>query len=86
MHTINELKDRLLSDLKEIAEQLNVGNFKRLSKQDLIYKILDQQALNPTTGAETLAVAPAAARPAPAAAAEAADPGTAKAPAAPAAA
>ncbi|MGI4736338.1 MAG: transcription termination factor Rho [Janthinobacterium lividum] len=48
MYTLNELKDRLLSDLKEIADQLNVGNFKRLSKQDLIYKILDQQALLPT--------------------------------------
>ena len=59
MHTINELKDRLLSDLKEIAEQLNVGNFKRLSKQDLIYKILDQQALSP--GAAEVAPAPAAA-------------------------
>jgi transcription termination factor Rho len=47
MYTLNELKDRLLSDLKEIAEQLNVGNFKRLSKQDLIYKILDQQAILP---------------------------------------
>ncbi|RYY12900.1 MAG: transcription termination factor Rho, partial [Cytophagaceae bacterium] len=47
MYTLNELKDRLLSDLKEIAEQLNVGNFKRLSKQDLIYKILDQQAMLP---------------------------------------
>ena len=58
MHTINELKDRLLSDLKEIAEQLNVGNFKRLSKQDLIYKILDQQALNP--GAADAAAAPVA--------------------------
>ena len=58
MHTINELKDRLLSDLKEIAEQLNVGNFKRLSKQDLIYKILDQQALTPGA-AETAEAAPA---------------------------
>lgn len=48
MYTLNELKDRLLSDLKEIAEQLHVGNFKRLSKQDLIYKILDQQAILPT--------------------------------------
>ncbi|MBO0359322.1 transcription termination factor Rho [Hymenobacter sp. BT186] len=47
MYTIEELKDRLLSDLKEIAEELNVGNFKKLSKQDLIYKILDQQALIP---------------------------------------
>ncbi|WP_460554122.1 Rho termination factor N-terminal domain-containing protein, partial [Hymenobacter daeguensis] len=71
MHTLNELKDRLLSDLKEIAEQLNVGNFKRLSKQDLIYKILDQQALNPSP-AEPAAPAPtpAAAAPAPAAAAK----------------
>ena len=74
MHTINELKDRLLSDLKEIAEHLNVGNFKRLSKQDLIYKILDQQALTPGAGeaaapstpavaATPAAVAPAAAAP-----------------------
>ncbi|MDO7852896.1 transcription termination factor Rho [Hymenobacter convexus] len=58
MYTINELKDRLLSDLKEIAEKMNVGNFKRLSKQDLIYKILDQQALTPTA-AEQPAAAPA---------------------------
>ncbi|WP_310394032.1 transcription termination factor Rho [Hymenobacter sp.] len=60
MHTINELKDRLLSDLKEIAEQMNVGNFKRLSKQDLIYKILDQQALIPGAAAPPAAPVPAA--------------------------
>ncbi|RYU79718.1 transcription termination factor Rho [Hymenobacter persicinus] len=48
MYNIEELKDRLLSELKEIAEKLNVGNFKKLSKQDLIYKILDQQAITPT--------------------------------------
>ena len=65
MHTINELKDRLLSDLKEIAEQMSVGNFKRLSKQDLIYKILDQQALTPGA-AEQAEAAPTAAAPAPA--------------------
>jgi len=47
MYTIDELKNRLLSELKEIAEDLKVGNFRRLSKQDLIYKILDQQALLP---------------------------------------
>ncbi|ALW85362.1 hypothetical protein AUC43_09805 [Hymenobacter sedentarius] len=71
MHTINELKDRLLSDLKEIAEQMNVGNFKRLSKQDLIYKILDQQALTPGA-AEQDAPAPALAAVAEAPVAEAA--------------
>ncbi|WP_460501785.1 Rho termination factor N-terminal domain-containing protein, partial [Hymenobacter agri] len=71
MHTINELKDRLLSDLKEIAERLNVGNFKKLNKQELIYKILDQQALNPAATevpaapmAAPAAAAPAAATPA----------------------
>ncbi|MBJ6111556.1 transcription termination factor Rho [Hymenobacter sp. BT523] len=69
MYTINELKDRLLSDLKEIAEKMNVGNFKRLSKQDLIYKILDQQALvpsaaeQPAAAAAPVAEAPAAPRP-----------------------
>jgi transcription termination factor Rho len=78
MHTINELKDRLLSDLKEIAEKMNVSNFKRLSKQDLIYKILDQQALVPSLAeqaapaasppAAAKAAAPAAPAPAPAAA------------------
>ncbi|AKD03339.1 transcription termination factor Rho [Pontibacter korlensis] len=48
MYKIEELKDRLLSELKEIAEQLGVKNFKKLSKQDLIYKILDQQAITPS--------------------------------------
>jgi len=47
MYNIEELKDRLLSELKEIAEELGVTNFNRLSKQDLIYKILDQQAITP---------------------------------------
>lgn len=79
MYTLNELKDRLLSDLKEIAEQLNVGNFKRLSKQDLIYKILDQQAILP---ADQLP----GKKPAPAAPAEAAAPATEASPAAEAAA
>ena len=47
MYNIEELKDRLLSELKEVAEDLGVKNFKKLSKQDLIYKILDQQAITP---------------------------------------
>ncbi|OON69015.1 transcription termination factor Rho [Hymenobacter sp. CRA2] len=73
MYTIDELKDRLLSELKEIAESLNVGNFRRLSKQDLIYKILDQQAITPldklpskrdTTENEAPVAAPAAEAPA----------------------
>ncbi|WP_400193726.1 transcription termination factor Rho [Hymenobacter sp. B81] len=73
MYTIDELKDRLLSELKEVAESLNVGNFRRLSKQDLIYKILDQQAITPPEqlpgkrrAADEAAPAAEAAAPAPA--------------------
>jgi transcription termination factor Rho len=47
MYTIDELKVRLLSELKEIAEALGVKNHKKLAKQDLIYAILDQQAVTP---------------------------------------
>lgn len=84
MYTLNELKDRLLSELKEIAEQLNVGNFKRLSKQDLIYKILDQQAILPADqlpGKKPAAPAPVAAPAPETAAAEAPAPVEAAAPA-----
>ena len=47
MYTIDELNVHLLSELKEIAEDLGVKNFKKLAKKDLIYKILDQQAVTP---------------------------------------
>ncbi|HNP96371.1 MAG TPA: transcription termination factor Rho [Cyclobacteriaceae bacterium] len=46
MYTIDDLNVRLLSELKEIAEQLGVKNAKKLAKQDLVYKILDQQAIS----------------------------------------
>lgn len=47
MYNIEELQVRLLSELRDIAEELNVKNFKKLPKKDLIYKILDQQAILP---------------------------------------
>jgi len=47
MYTIEELNLRLLSELKEIAEELGLKNFKKLTKKELIYKILDQQAVTP---------------------------------------
>ncbi len=47
MYTIEELNVKLLSELKEIAEKLNLDNFKKLPKKELIYKILDFQASNP---------------------------------------
>ena len=45
MYTIYDLNVRLLSELKEIAEGMGVKNAKKLTKQDLVYKILDQQAV-----------------------------------------
>lgn len=45
MHTIDDLNVRLLSELKDIAEGMGVKNAKKLAKQELVYKILDQQAL-----------------------------------------
>ena len=47
MYNIEELNMQLLSDLKGIAEQLAVKNYKKLAKQELIYAILDTQASTP---------------------------------------
>ncbi|MCU0352692.1 MAG: transcription termination factor Rho [Cytophagales bacterium] len=47
MYTIDDLNLRLLSELRDIAEKLGVANFKKLAKQDLVYKILDRQAVMP---------------------------------------
>lgn len=47
MYTIQDLNVRLLSELKEIANELALENYKKLPKKELIYKILDFQASNP---------------------------------------
>jgi len=47
MYTIEELNLRLLSELKDIAEELGLKNYKKLTKKELIYQILDQQAVTP---------------------------------------
>ncbi len=36
----------LVPELRDLAEELGLKNYKRLNKQDLIYKILDEQALS----------------------------------------
>jgi transcription termination factor Rho len=46
MLDILQLNDMLVPELREIAEKIKLKGYKRLSKQDLIYKILDQQALS----------------------------------------
>ena len=53
MYDINSLKGMKLPELKDIAEKLNVPSYKSLKKQDLIYKILDHQAANPTPAQAT---------------------------------
>lgn len=62
MYTIDDLNVRLLSELKEIAEQMGVKNAKKLSKQDLVYKILDQQAITGEAPGSKKAAPPAEAR------------------------
>ena len=47
MYDILELNDKLVSELKEIARLMNLPNYDEFRKQELIYKILDQQALHP---------------------------------------
>ena len=65
MLDILQLNDMLVPELREIAEKINLKGYKRLSKQDLIYKILDQQALaGDTTGEKKEEEAEKPARPA----------------------
>ena len=45
MYTIEQLNDKLLSELKAIAEDLKISGITKLSKKDLIYKIIDEQAV-----------------------------------------
>jgi transcription termination factor Rho len=48
MYDIIELNGKLVGELRDIAKQMNIPKFDTLKKQDLIYKILDQQALSPS--------------------------------------
>lgn len=47
MYKIEDLKLHLLSELREIGEKLEIKNAKKLTKDELVYKILDVQAANP---------------------------------------
>jgi transcription termination factor Rho len=48
MYDILELSKKLVSELREIAKELKINKAEYLKKQDLIYKILDQQAIEAT--------------------------------------
>ena len=47
MYDIIELNNKLVTELRDIAKDLNIPKYEKLLKQELIYKILDYQALNP---------------------------------------
>lgn len=54
MYDIVELNSKLVSELKEIAKEFNIPKIESLKKQDLIYKILDFQALSKAKTSTTL--------------------------------
>jgi transcription termination factor Rho len=56
MYDILQLNDMLVPELVDIAEELKISNARKSDKQDLIYKILDKQAVknNPAKQDEVL--------------------------------
>jgi transcription termination factor Rho len=54
MYDILQLNDMIVPELLDIAEQLKIPNAKKMDKQELVYKILDNQAIaGAKTGAGT---------------------------------
>lgn len=53
MYDILQLNDMLVPELLDIAEQLDIADAGKLNKQDLIYRILDKQALTPAAATAT---------------------------------
>ena len=53
MYDILQLNDMLVPELLDIADQLKIPNAKKLAKQDLVYKILDSQAIAGAKGAKS---------------------------------
>ncbi len=50
MYDILQLNEMLVPELRELAETMGLKSYKRLAKQDLIYKILDHQAVTGGNG------------------------------------
>jgi transcription termination factor Rho len=47
MYDIIELNKKLVNELRDIAKELDIKKADKLKKEDLVYQILDQQAINP---------------------------------------
>ncbi|MEO5562527.1 MAG: transcription termination factor Rho [Chitinophagaceae bacterium] len=50
MYDISQLNEMLVPELLDVAEQLNIPNAKKMDKQELVYKILDGQAIAGSKG------------------------------------
>ena len=49
MYDIEKLNNKKVTELRDIAEKLNISKADKLKKQELVYKILDEQALKPSS-------------------------------------
>ena len=47
MYDIIELNKKLVTELRDIAKELDIKKSDKLKKEELVYQILDQQAINP---------------------------------------
>jgi transcription termination factor Rho len=53
MYNIEELNEKLLTEVRDIADGLKIKATKKATKKELIYKILDEQAINPEAVTKT---------------------------------
>jgi transcription termination factor Rho len=78
MFDIIELNSKKVAELREIAKSLDIKKVDRLKKQDLIYEVLDAQAINPEKARALKSGGAPAEKPAPANAEAKADAGDQK--------
>ena len=60
MYDIEKLNNKKVTELREIADQAELKKTKRLSKQELVYLILEEQAVKPEAFKTVKKAAPAA--------------------------
>lgn len=65
MYDIIELNSKKLDELKELAKEMEIPKFRSLKKQDLIYQILDFQAVKPIEAKKEASPKPEEAKPKP---------------------
>tara|TARA_B100001287_G_scaffold275947_1_gene285139 strand:- start:12392 stop:13966 length:1575 start_codon:yes stop_codon:yes gene_type:complete len=58
MYDIEKLNNKKVAELREIADQLNIQKSEKLKKQELVYKILDEQALKPSEPSKSTSSVP----------------------------